>query len=253
MNTLLPNEAELHAYADGQLDDAARVALVESYLAANTEARARVEQWQRGSEALRVALMNMGPLPANPRLDPKYIRASMRQRFRRQLALCASLLLVLGLGSAGGWQARSMHLSATAPLPMQDAMEAHRIFATDRLRPVEMNAANTPDLESWLSGRLGRPLALPDLNSYGFRLLGGRLLATADGAAALLLYEDRQGQRVSFYVRPSTHTPNGTSGLRSDQGLSAQYWFRNGYGFAVVGRSDDPQTREVQQAIRSAI
>ena len=251
MNTLVPSEAELQAYVDGQLDPV-RVAQVEDYLAANPEARARVDEWRRGSEALRVALMGMGPLPANPRLDPKYIRASMRSRFRRQLALCASLLLVLGLGGAGGWQARAMRAEAAAPLPMQDAVEAHRIFATDRLRPVEMNAGNGTDLQSWLSTRLGRPLALPDLNTYGFKLLGGRLLATEDGAAALLLYEDAQGQRVSFYVRPSNR-PDGVNGVRDEQGLSTKYWFRNGYGFAVVGQKDDPHTQEVQQAIRSAI
>lgn len=251
MNTLVPNEAELHAYVDGQLDPA-RLAQVESYLASNPEARARVEEWRRGADALRVALMNMGPLPANPRLDPKYIRANMRSRFQRQLALCASLVLVLGLGGAGGWQARSMRVEASAPAPMQDAVEAHRIFATDRLRPVEMEGGDAAGLQSWLSTRLGRPLALPDLNAYGFKLLGGRLLSTDDGAAALLLYEDTKGQRMSFYVRPSTRQ-DGVHGTRDELGLSTKYWFRNGYGFAVVGQKDDPHTQEVQQAIESAI
>jgi len=59
MNTLLPNEAELHAYVDGQLDPL-RAAQVEDYLAGNPEAKARVDEWRRGNEALRVALMSMG-------------------------------------------------------------------------------------------------------------------------------------------------------------------------------------------------
>ena len=66
------------------------------------------------------------------------------------------------------------------------------------------------------------------------------------------MYEDGKGQRVSFYVRPSQRF-DGMSGRRADQGLSAQYWFRNGYGFAVVGREDDPHTQAVQEAVRAAI
>src|SRR3546814_12194182 len=86
---------------------------------------------------------------------------------------------------------------------MDDAVAAYRIFATARTRPVEMDASHGPELQAWLSARLGRPMSLPDLQSYGFPLHGGPLLATPDGAAAVLMYQDDDGSRLSFYVPPT--------------------------------------------------
>src|SRR3546814_20172969 len=95
-------------------------------------------------------------------------------------------------------------------------------------------------------------MSLPDLQSYGVTLLGGRMLATPDGAAAMLMYPDDDGSRISFYVRPSTRFDD-ARGSRSDDGLALRYWYRNGYGFAVVGRADDPRTTAVQQALPPAV
>lgn len=199
---------------------------------------------------LRAALAGGLALPANPRLDPAWIRRERRQRMRQRLALCSMLVLSLGLGGVAGWQAKSARVAAAAP-PMQDAVAAYRIFATDRIRPVEVDAGRGAELQAWLSARLGRPMALPDLQPYGFALLGGRMLATPDGAAAMLMYQDADGRRISFYVRPSTRFDD-ARGSRRDDGLALRYWYRNGYGFAVVGRADDPRTLEVQQAIPAA-
>jgi anti-sigma factor RsiW len=249
MNSLVPAEDELHAYVDGQLD-AARRGAIEAWLAEHPDRAAEVAQWRRQAEMLRTALPAY-LLPANPALDPTAVRRTVRRRRQRRLALCASLLITLGAGGMGGWQARNVSFAAAHP-PMQDALEAYRTFATDRLRPVEMDGSHANALEGWLSARIGRPMSLPDLDSYGFKLLGGRLLSTSDGPAALVMYEDEQGQRISLYVRPSTRFPGDLSGSRQDNGLLAKYWFRNGYGFAVVGRADDPRTSVVQAAIPSA-
>lgn len=245
-----PTEDELQAFVDDQLDrDRARD--VEAYLASHPEERARVASYRRSAEELRAMLAGASLLPPNPRLDPRAIRRELRQRSRRRAMLCASLAVALGIGALGGWEARSMSL-AGAPAPMDDAVEAYRTFATDRVRPVEMTARDGGDLQTWLSGRLGRPVALPDLAPYGFDLLGGRLLSTANGPAVLLMYEDRGGQRVSFYIRPSSRSGELT-GTRRDGGLATKYWFRGGYGFAVVGRADDPRIEEVQEAALLAI
>ncbi|MDN5781932.1 MAG: anti-sigma factor [Luteimonas sp.] len=250
MNHEMPDDDTLQAYVDGQLD-AARRRDVEACLAAQPALAARVAQWQRDAAGLRAALAGGLSLPPKPRLDPASIRRTRRVRTRQRLALCASLVLAIGLGGVGGWQAKSARMAAAAP-PMDDAVAAYRIFATDRMRPVEMDASHGSELQAWLSARLGRPMSLPDLQPYGFALLGGRMLATPDGAAAMLMYQDAAGRRISFYVRPSTRFAD-ARGSRSDDGLALRYWYRNGYGFAVVGRADDPRTLEVQQAIPSAV
>lgn len=250
MSRTTPTENELQAFVDDQLDrDRARD--VEAYLASHPDARARVADFRRNAEALRAMLASASLLPPNPRLDPLAIRRDLRRRSQRRAMLCASLVVALGIGALGGWKARSMSLPG-APAPMEDAVEAYRTFATDRARPVEMTAKDGGDLQTWLSGRLGRPVALPDLAPYGFDLLGGRLLSTANGPAALLMYEDRGGQRVTFYIRPSSR-PGELTGTRHDGGLATKYWFRNGYGFAVVGRADDPRIGEIQEAARLSI
>src|SRR3546814_993478 len=83
-------------------------------------------------------------------------------------------------------------------------------------------------------------MSLPDLQSYGFTLLGGRMLATPDGAAAMLMYQDDDGSRISFYVRPSTRFDD-ARGSRSDDGLALRYWYRN--------RSEE-HTSELQSLMR---
>jgi len=250
MNDKMPDDDTLQAYVDGELDDARRRE-VEACLVAQPELAARVTRWQREAAGLRAALAGGLSLPPQARLDPVSIRRTRRTRARRRLALCASLVLALGLGGVGGWQAKSARVAAAAP-PMDDAVAAYRVFATDRTRPVEMDASQGPELQAWLSARLGRPMALPDLQPYGFALLGGRMLATSDGAAAMLVYQDADGGRISVYVRPSTRFDD-VRGSRREEGLALRYWFRDGYGFAVVGRADDPRTLEVQQALPSAV
>src|SRR5690606_23324263 len=110
---------------------------------------ARVAQWQRDAAGLRAALAGDLAQPPQPRLDPASIRRTRRKRTQQRLALCASLVLALGVGGVGGWQAKNARVAAAAP-PMDDAVAAYRIFATDRTRPVEMDASRGPELQAWL-------------------------------------------------------------------------------------------------------
>ncbi|MDH4608684.1 anti-sigma factor [Pseudomonas sp. BN102] len=246
MNAFHPSEDDLHAYLDGQLD-AEQMQAVEAYLAANPEVAARVEGWRRDAQQLRAALANL-KLPApNPRLDPAFIRASMRARKQRRLALAASFVLALGAGGLGGWQAREMSLLAANP-PMQDALQAHRLFALNPV--VDIRARRPGELQAWLDQRFSHAARIPDLGPYGFTPVGGRWLVTEQGAAALLLFEDDQGQRVSLYLRaPGSLYPRMRSGQRRDGELEARYWSRDGYNYALVSREGDPRSEALGRAL----
>jgi hypothetical protein len=50
-------------------------------------------------------------------------------------------------------------------------------------------------------------------------------------------------------MRPGTRVPGRTKGLRQDGVLLTHYWFRDGYGFAVISLSDDPRADEVKEAL----
>src|SRR3546814_15092849 len=93
------------------------------------------------------------------RRPPRSTRTDTLFPYTTLVRSCASLVLALGLGGVGGWQAKSVRVTAAAQ-PMDDAVAAYRVFATDRTRPVEMDASQGPELQAWLSARLGRPMAL---------------------------------------------------------------------------------------------
>ena len=89
MNALRPDEHDLQAYVDGQLDDDARAA-VERYLALHPESAEQVKQWQQDAQRLRAALESVRMPGANPALDPAAIRARRAERTRMRFAMAAS-------------------------------------------------------------------------------------------------------------------------------------------------------------------
>ncbi|HSC83707.1 MAG TPA: anti-sigma factor [Pseudomonas sp.] len=248
MNTFQPSEDDLHAYLDERLSPAQRQA-VETYLAANPAVAAQVAGWRRDALVLRTALANLQPLGANAQLDPQAIRRRQRAARQRGWATAAALLLAIGLGGSGGWLARSQVLQAANP-PMQDALEAHRLFALDRGAAVDVKVSQPAELQHWLAAHFSAAAPLPDLAAQGLHAVGGRLLATEQGAAALLLFEDAQGQRISLYLRePGTLYANMPSGERAEGDLQARYWSRGGYNYALVSHDGDPRSAALQQAL----
>lgn len=243
-----PSEEELHAYVDGELDTS-RHAEIEAYLQVHPLVLDHVLEWRRNARMLRSELAHTVARRPNPRLDVGQVRRRMILRARVRIAAAAILVVAVTGGVAGGWQLGHRH---EAVAPMADAVEAYRVFAVDANRPVEIGADNEAKLQKWLSKRLGRPITFPDLHGEGFDLLGGRLLATAEGPAALIFYQDKSGQRVSLYIRQSDRFARGTQGNRSEGGLLTHYWYEGGYGFAVVGRADDPRATAIHAAMRSA-
>ncbi|TGV79148.1 anti-sigma factor, partial [Mesorhizobium sp. M00.F.Ca.ET.158.01.1.1] len=90
-------------------------------------------------------------------------------------------------------------------------------------------------LQTWLSNRVGLKLVAPDLSANGFQLVGGRLLPAGESKAAMLLYEDDKGERISLFVTAeSTENAKGTY-ASAQEGPQAVYWLDKGYGCAVVG------------------
>ncbi len=238
MISLPPSERDLHAYVDHQLPEGDRQVL-ETYLAAHPDVAAQVHAWQQDAHVLRASLAGALQQPANPALDPALIRQRIKQQSHRHFATAALLLVAVSLGGLGGWHARE----ATQPplLPMADAMQAFRLFAQDGIMPADYNTQGRGTMQAWLDRYFHQAHRLPDLSAAGFTPVSGRLLTTDQGAAAMVLYEDPQGRRISFYIRPPG-PDNGflPRGSRSADGLQAQYWSGAGYNYAVVSPTDQP-------------
>lgn len=248
MISLPPSERDLHAYIDHQLSDADRRVL-ETWLASHPEQAAQVRAWQRDAQQLRAALSGALQQPANPALDPATIRQRRRHRSRRHLASAAMLLIAVSLGGFSGWQAREMTLGRPSQLPMTDALQAYRLTAQQGLLPADYTVDGEGDMQRWLDRYFTRAGRLPDLKAAGFEPVSGRLLSTDEGPAAMVMYEDGNGQKVSFYVRPpgpkNTLLPRGS---RSDGDLQADYWSGPGYNYAMVSPKDSPAAPLLKQS-----
>lgn len=246
MTRLIPTEHELHAYVDERLEPARR-AEVEAWLAANPQEAVRIEAWRADARRLRAALACFGERPSDPELDLAPLRRRLRQRRQRRLAAAAVLMLAVGLGGLGGWQAREATLFA-GMLPMADAVQAHRLFADASTLDIE--AREPARLQAWLRTHFNRVGRLPDLAGYGFQPVGARLLSNEAGPAALLVFEDRQGQRISLFLRsPGEHFERMPTGQRTDGQLEARYWSHGDYNFALVSAADDARGEQLRQAL----
>jgi anti-sigma factor RsiW len=247
MISLPPSEHDLHAYVDHRLDAHDRLRL-ETWLASHPAEAAQVSAWQQDAQHLRAALADGLQRQANPALDPMSIRRGQRQRRYKGYASAALLVLSLGIGGMGGWQARDMTLSPTAP--MTDALQAYRMFASQDFLPADYRPGSSRDLQGWLDRRFSRAERLPDLSTVGFTPTSARLMSTEQGPAAMVLYQSADGRRMTFYIRPPGEgnrlLPRGQ---RRDGELQAAYWSGPGYNYAVVSAASDPAASLVQQAI----
>jgi anti-sigma factor RsiW len=130
-----------------------------------------------------------------------------------------------------------------------DAMAAHRIYVGERLHPVEVAADQEAHLVQWLSRRLGKPLAAPDLTPQGYRLMGGRLLPAGGEPAALFMYEDARGGRLTLYARSSSTEERTAFRFETQGEVAAFSWIDRGLSYAVSARAERAQLLAVAEAV----
>jgi anti-sigma factor RsiW len=222
----------LHAYADGELSPEQR-AEVEALLARDPEAARKVADWKRQRELLKSAFDGVLGEPVPPPLAATLRRSSPPARLSPWLAMAAAVLLLL-CGGLAGW-----FLKGEAPVTMADlgreALEAHSVYAVEIRHPVEVKGDDKDHLQAWLSKRVGTAFTVPDLTEQGYTLLGGRLLSAEEGPAAMLMYEDRKGQRVSVVLAaPGTDMDTGLK-LQESGKLITCTWQDGKLAVAVAG------------------
>jgi len=231
-------EADLISYVDGRLDDQRRDA-VAAHLASNPADARKVDAWQKQNAALAALYgrLDEGALPAN--LDVIRMERRVRSERAHWRNLAAASILVLAFGLTAGWFGHGLvqRGSEDTQSIVAAATQAHSVFASEVLHPVEVRAdAEDPSrLQKWLSKRLDRKLNIPDLRRQGLQLVGGRVLPSASGAAGQLMYEDATGQRVTLYIVPATDSED-TAMRRSNVGsLEAVSWDDETIRCALVG------------------
>ncbi|OSQ36979.1 anti-sigma factor family protein [Thalassospira mesophila] len=252
-------EDDLHAYVDLALD-AARHGEVERYLARHEDVAARVAGYRKDRDLLRNAFARVAEEPVPSRLNvDRMIAQRHASRYQVwQLAVAAMVMLVVGV--AGGW---SLHGQWGPPVAVvaagpasgiaalaSEAADSYAVYAPDSFRPVEMRADDSADFVRWASQRLSHPVRVPDLAPAGYRFMGGRIIATAHGPAAMLMYDDDKGVRLVMLTRPMEIDQNApmTSSHRGD--LGGYSWADKGLGYSVVAPLGDGLLHPLADEIR---
>jgi anti-sigma factor RsiW len=233
-------EDDLQAWVDRRLTTKDNEA-VEAYFAAHPESRARWSQYAEQREELREAFAVPAEKMMPARLRIARLLAEQRRRRHRRLGRVAAAVALLIAGGIGGWGARDLLPALTSPASavlasavFDDAIAAHRTFSVETRHPVEVGANEEAHLVQWLSKRLGHRLIVPDLNALGFQLMGGRLLPADSGPAALFMYEDGKGTRLSCYYLVVDVAGETEFQFREQNGISAFYWVDDGLAYAIA-------------------
>jgi anti-sigma factor RsiW len=228
-----PSESDLHAYIDGHLEpaDAARVA---AYLARHPETAALVEAYRAQTAGLHALYDQILDEPL-----PESMAALLRQRrsaglWRGFMVAAAALALVMVSAGMGWWVDELRHGREAAPAPLvAEAQRAHRLFAGDDNWASDFAAPRGAGLAQFLSERIGAPVTLPEVGRAGLSLRGVRLVPTASGTAALLVYRDGAGQPASLFVASvaAADAPPRADGTAD---VTTLYRVANGTGYALT-------------------
>jgi anti-sigma factor RsiW len=208
-------------------------------------------EWDRQDAALRALYAPVAgePLPEPMRAALRAAAARTASSRRSGLWRIAAALALVGFGGAGGF------LLARAPVAgggdaqiATEAFRAHATYVVEMRHPVEVTAAEPEHLAAWLSKRLDRAITPPDLGALGYRLMGGRVLPGRDGTAALMMYEDDRGGRLTLYVVPRPDAGEGALRFAEAGTTRGAWWTDRSIGCAVIGEID----REALRAIANS-
>lgn len=249
-------EEELHSYVDAELDSARR-AEVDEYLKHHPDVAQRVRVYVQQREGLRAAFAPVAEEPIPPELSLARLIEERRHPSRSvPWRAAAAAVLVFGLGGAGGWTIHGMSNKPASGITAlaQEAAFNYSVYGPDRVHPVEFTAADRGQLVDWISSRLNTSITVPDLSSSGYRFMGGRLVATSDGPAGLLMYDNDHGIRLVMFIRPMKIDKNTTKMSQSGNGSVTGFsWASNGIGYSVVGGAPSDILHPLANEIRSQV
>ncbi len=207
-------EEELHAYVDGELP-ADRQEAVAAWLASHPDEAALVATWRAQADSIRARYGAVANEPVPERLKLDQVMRKDRSSGRSWAAMAAAAAVVAFLvGGAAGWVARGAATGSPSSFDTitADALEAYKLYVVEVRHPVEVPGSERPHMTQWLTKRLGYQQHIPDLESIGLKLVGGRLLPGPTGAAAAFyMYEGASGERFTIYSRQGGVAGNGAA------------------------------------------
>jgi anti-sigma factor RsiW len=244
-------EDDLHAYVDHALEPE-RAAEVAAYLETHPDVARRVATYSDQRSLLRSALAPIADEPLPSQLNLSRIIEHRRHRpFSWRAAIAA--VLMLAIGGLGGWAIRGATLTPSGGLAAltQEASDSYEVYASDHTRPVELR--DSTELARWVSSRLRQPVKLPDLTKSGYRFMGGRVVPTSHGPAALFMYDDDHGDRLVVLTRPMVTDQNAPMAPHASGDVAGFSWADDGIGYSLVGPGAAESLRPLANEIRKQV
>ncbi|RUM24480.1 anti-sigma factor [Rhizobium vallis] len=246
----IATEADLHAYADGQLPETTR-ARIEAFLADNPDEAAMIAEWQAQNGAIRSLFAGYekaretDPLLVSP---PRAVSPGAKR-----WAVAAAAVLVFALGAVSGHygpallEKPELQIAGSETLPKQ-AETAFMVYAAEVRHPVEVFADEEAHLATWLGKRLAiENLKIPTLQPLGFKLVGGRLLPVDGRPGAMFMYENQAGERLTVMVGRNRENRTTSFRFASSGNLETFYWIDGELGYAVTGEISRETLRAVAE------
>lgn len=250
-------EDDLNGFIDGTLDPDRR-AEVSAYLDAHPDVAQRIALYGEQRDMLRAAFAPVIEEPVPTELDlSRMIEERRRPRQAPRWVMAAAAVLLVCAGGISGWSLRGMAVPPTEGVQAlaREAAASYAAYAPDQVRPVEIRASDRDTLAAWTTKRVGRPVAIPDLTAAGYRLMGGRVVPTEHGPAALFMYDDDRGTRLVMLARPMRSERDMPMAPHTQGDLNGLAWADRGLGYSLVGAvAPDrlhPLADEVRRQIRS--
>lgn len=249
-------EDDLNRFVDGDLD-AERRGDVAAYLDQHPDVARRIAGYAGQGELLRALYGPIADEPLPPELNlSRMIEDRRRRPGPARWLLAAAAAILVCLGGAGGWILRDRGLfAATGAAIAREASASYVVYAHDRMRPVEIRADDRQTLAAWMRQSIGRPVMIPDLDASGYRFMGGRVVPTSGGAAALLMYDDDRGLRLVVLARPMAGTKDMPMSPHREDGVNGYVWADDGLAYSLVGAAPaerlHPLADEVRRQIQS--
>jgi len=245
MNQVSPPDIyDLHGYVDDQLSSDERER-VEAYLAASPDEQQRVDEYRAIREGLKELYDPVAAEPVPPALLPT------RNPAKKTIYAAAAGILLLLTGGGIGWHLKDYASIPVFELPdvVRETAMAYAVYSPEVRHPVEVPGDQEEHLGAWLSKRMGTQMRIPQLESLGFRLVGGRLLASADGPGGLLMYENSSGSRVVLYAcRNEEQERNTAFRYASESEASVFYWIEGSLSYGLAGELERGQLRELAES-----
>jgi len=235
-----PDDATLMAYVDGELDET-DVAAVDRAIAADPALARQVRVLRDTTAALRAAFNAPLHEPVPERLlAPLGAQRGRPWRARlaaRHVAMVAALGALMVAGTV--FYANSSYELPYAVVArgqgnwLNSVANYHLLYARTAARDERLLVDVGPDdmsyLEDWFSKRLKRDVRLPNLETQGFQIQGGRVMFVESLPAAQFFYKAANADDIVSMTIAQTRRPDVAWTATKRNGLNMIYWRTNGY------------------------